>query len=154
MLDAIIDLLMNVPIFDQFKGDELRLVSRHMSFIELEKGEILFREGDQGDYICFVAEGALDVVKKTEEGRYVVLATLNRGRSIGEMAVIDDFPRSATVRARKNATLVILTRERFDLILEKHAATGVRILKAIARLVSQNLRKTSSRLADYMLPLG
>lgn len=151
---AITDFLINIPIFDSIKGGELRIITRHMSFIELDAGEVLFKEGERGDYVCFVAEGALDVLKKNEAGGYVVLATLLKGRSIGEMSVIDEFPRSATVKARTKATLVILTRERFDLIMEDHPAIGVKILKGISRLLSQNLRKTSSRLADYMLPLG
>lgn len=152
--DAIIDLLINIPMFDTLKGEELRIVTRHMNLVDLKQGEIVFREGDKGDYVCFVAEGTLDVLKKTEKGDYVVLASLPKGRSIGEMAVIDDFPRSATVRARTEATLLTLNRKGFDLIMEKHSDVGVKILKGISRLLSQNLRKTSSRLVDYLLPLS
>ncbi len=130
------------------------MVAAHMNFMDLNAGEVLFKEGEKGDYVCFVAEGSLDVLKKSEKGHYVTLATLLRGRSIGEMAVIDDFPRSATVRARTPAALVILTRKKFELILDEQPAIGVKILKGISRLLSQNLRKTSSRLADYMLPLS
>lgn len=151
--EAIIDFLINVPMFDTLKGEELRIVTRHMNFIDLAEGEMLFKEGEKGDYVCFVVEGYLDVLKVTDSGRYVVLDTLPKGRSIGEMAVIDDFPRSATVKARKQSTLVILTRKGFELILEQHPHIGVKILKGIARLLSQNLRKTSSRLVDYLLPL-
>jgi len=151
---AIVDFLTRIPMFDSLKTEELSLLTRHMNFMDLDSGEILFREGDKGDYVCFVAEGSLDVVKKSEKGHYVTLATLPKGRSIGEMAVIDDFPRSATVRARTKATLVILTRKGFDLILDEHSAIGIKILKGISRLLSHNLRKTSSRLADYMLPLS
>jgi CRP-like cAMP-binding protein len=154
MSKAIIDFLISIPIFDEIKGEDLKIISRHMNLVELNPREILFREGEKGDYVCFVAEGSLEVLKKTEAGGYVPLAGLRRGRSIGEMAVIDDFPRSATVRAHSKATLVTLSRERFNLILEQHPGIGVSILKGIARLLSQNLRKTSSRLADYMLPLG
>lgn len=154
MSEAIIELLFNVPMFDTLQGDELRIVAKQMNFIDLGKGEILFKEGERGDYVCFVVEGSLDVLKATGGGEYVVLASLPKGRSIGEMAVIDDFPRSATVRARDSATLVILTRKGFDLILEKHPQVGVKILKGIARLLSQNLRQTSSRLVDHLLPLS
>jgi CRP/FNR family cyclic AMP-dependent transcriptional regulator len=151
---VIIDFLIDIPMFDSLQPDELSIVTGHMNFIDLDPGEILFREGETGDYVCFVAEGSLDVLKKSTEGHYVTLSTLSKGRSIGEMAVIDDFPRSATVKGRKKATLVILTRKGLDLILEKHPQIGLKILKGIARLLSQNLRKTSSRLADYMLPLS
>lgn len=151
---AIIDLLIGIPIFDSLKSDELRLATKYMNLTDVEKGEVVFKEGDQGTYVCFVADGTLEVIKGADTGHQVVIATLGKNRSIGEMAVIDDFPRSATVRALKPSTLLILTREGFDSILEEHPRTGVKILKGLARLLSQNLRKTSSRLADYMLPLS
>lgn len=150
----IIDFLINIPIFDTLKPEELQVVAKHMNFTDLAPGEILFQEGEQGDYVCFVVEGSLDVLKKPEKGHFVTLATLQRGRSIGEMAIIDDFPRSATVRARTSAALVILTRKGFDLILSQYPPIGVKILKGISRLLSQALRRTSSRLADYLLPLS
>ncbi len=154
MSEAIINFLFNIPMFDALRGDELSIVAKHMNFIDLGKNEILFKEGERGDYVAFVVEGSLDVLKAAGGGEYVVLVSLPKGRSIGEMSVIDDFPRSATVRARDGATLVILTRKGFELVLEKHPQVGVKILKGIARLLSQNLRQTSSRLVDYLLPLS
>lgn len=151
---AVIDLLINIPIFDKLKSDELKAVSRYMNFMDFEPRETVFNEGDRGDYVCFITKGALDVVKDNEKGKQVVITSLGRGRSIGEMSVIDDFPRSATVKAKTKTTLVILTRKGFEKILDDHPAVGVKILKGISRLLSMNLRKTSSRLADYLLPLS
>jgi CRP-like cAMP-binding protein len=151
---AIIDLLISIPIFDALKSDELRLATRYMNLMDVNPQEIIFKEGDKGTYVCFVVDGALEVIKGADTGHQVTIATLGKNRSIGEMAVIDDFPRSATVRAQKPSTLLILTREGFEKILDEHPRTGVKILKGLARLLSQNLRKTSSRLADYMLPIS
>ena len=153
-IEAIIDYLVEMPLFDDLVQHELSAVAGHMNFIEVEKGEVLFEEGDQGDYVCFVIEGTLEVIKRTSGGEDMVLATLSRGRSIGEMSVIDNTPRSATVRARSEATLVTMTRSGFDRILDQHPKIGIKILKGISRLLSLNMRKTSSRLADYMLPMG
>lgn len=152
--EIIIDQLINLPIFDSLDSDDLRIASKFMTLMDVKKDEIIFKEGDRGNYVCFVIEGTLEVVKGVDTTHQVVIATLGRNRSIGEMAVIDDFPRSASVRARKAGTLLILTRQGFDRILEDYPRTGVKILKGLARLLSQNLRKTSSRLADYMLPLS
>lgn len=151
---AILDVLINLPIFDTLDSDELRIATRYMNLMDVREGEIVFKEGDQGNYVCFVVNGLLEVIKGVDTGNQVVIATLGKNRSIGEMAVIDDFPRSATVRVKKSGTLLILTREGFDSVLEDHPGTGVKIIKGLARLLSQNLRKTSSRLADYMLPLS
>jgi CRP-like cAMP-binding protein len=84
--------------------------------------------------------------------KIVIIASLTRGRSIGEMAIIDDYPRSATIKAWANSTLVTLTREGFEQILDQHSAIGIKLLKEISRLLSMNLRRTSSQLADYLLP--
>jgi len=150
---AIIDLLISIPIFDTLDSDELRLATRYMNLMDAKPGEIVFKEGDQGTYVCFVVEGALEVIKGVDTKHQVVIATLGKNRSIGEMAVIDDFPRSATVRAHTDCALVALTRKGFDDILEEHPKIGISILKGLARLLSMNLRKTSGRLVEYMLPL-
>lgn len=154
MRDAIIDFLIELPLFDKLKTSELRVIVKRMNFIEIDKGEILFKEGDKGNYVCFIVDGTLGVMKESVTGESVVITALSKGRSIGEMSVIDDFPRSATVKARTEAKLVILTQEGLELILEEDPKIGVKILKRISRLLSLNLRKTSSRLADYMLPLA
>ena len=151
---AIIDfLILNVPIFSKLKDKELRIVEKYMQLIDVIPGEIIFQEGDKGDYVCFVLEGSLDVLKKSETAEEIVISTLSRGRSIGEMSVIDELPRSATVKSRTKATLLTLSIDKFNYILENHPSIGVKILKGIARLLSLNLRKTSTKLVDYMLPL-
>lgn len=151
---AVVDLLIDIPMFDQIKSDDLKLLARHMNFMDFEPREVIFSEGDKGDFMCFVTRGALDVLKKNEKGKEVVIASLGKGRSIGEMAVIDDFPRSATVRAKSKSTLLILTRKGFDQLLDQHPQLGIKLLKGLAKLLSMNMRKTSSLLADYMLPLA
>ena len=152
---SIIDfLILNIPIFSRLRNEELRNVKKYFNLLELIPGETVFEEGDNGDYVCFVVEGSLDVLKKTVKGENVVISTLKKGGSIGEMSVIDQLPRSATIKAKTKATLLTLSQEKLNYILSEHSSIGVKILKGIARLLSMNLRKTSSRLADYMLPLS
>lgn len=153
LTETILECLIYSPLFDGLKEDELNIVANHMKLFELEKGGILFKEGDKGDYVCFVLDGMMDIIKQSSPGNSAVIASLPKGRSIGEMAVIDNFPRSATVKARTKTSFLVLTQKRFDMILTSHPEIGIRILKGIARLLSLNLRKTSSRLADYMLPV-
>ena len=150
---AVIDLLIEIPMFDQIKADDLKVVARHMNFMDFEQKEIIFSEGDKGDFICFITKGVLDVFKKNDKGNEVIIASLIRGRSLGEMAIIDDFPRSATVRSKTRSTLLILTRKGFEQILEQHPQIGIKLLKGLAKLLSMNLRKTSGLLADCMLPV-
>jgi CRP/FNR family transcriptional regulator, cyclic AMP receptor protein len=151
--EIIIDSLLYLPLFDSTKGAELKVVADHMNFFQVEKNEILFREGDKGDHVCFILEGTIDIIKESSPGHTVVIASLPKGRSIGEMSIVDNFPRSATARAQTKASILKLTQLDFNQMLKKHPEIGIKILTGILRLLSLNLRKTSSRLADYMLPV-
>ncbi len=142
--------LINLPIFSSFNVDELSVFARHMSFIHLQRGEYLFVEGDLGTFMGFVVNGVLEVQKKTDTGENIVLARLTKGSSIGEMALIDKSPRSATVIAKQPSTMVTLTDKGFDILAEKYPPLGIKVIQKIARLLSLNMRRTSSKLADLM----
>lgn len=142
--------LINLALFDSFNVDELTILARHMSYIYLQRGEFLFVEGDPGDYMGFVVQGIVEVLKKSETGENILIARLAKGSSIGEMALIDKSPRSATVLSKQPTTIVTLTRKGFDRLLEKSPTTGIKIIRQTARLLSLNMRRTSSKLADLL----
>lgn len=142
--------LISLPIFTSFNVDELSVLARHMSFIHLQTGEHLFVEGDQGTFMGFVVSGILEVQKKAETGENITLARLTKGSSIGEMALIDKSPRSATVIAKQPTILVTLTEKGLDLLSKKYPHIGIKVIKKIARLLSLNMRRTTSKLADLM----
>jgi CRP/FNR family cyclic AMP-dependent transcriptional regulator len=150
------DFLVAFPFFETLTSEDVLIIAEHINFLEIDEGEFVFREGDEGECVYFVIDGELEVIKESAvEGREgIVISTLSKGRSIGEMSVIEKTPRSATVRARSATTVLTLSADGFDIILEKYPKIGIKILKGISRLLSMNLRKTSARLAEYMLPLS
>ncbi|MBN1106133.1 MAG: cyclic nucleotide-binding domain-containing protein [Deltaproteobacteria bacterium] len=153
---AITDFLTNFPFFASLNSKELDVVSNYISFYEVDAGTVLFNEGQEADCVYFIVEGELDVIKETVGGKKVgidrvVIATLSKGSTIGEMSVIEDSPRSATVRAKATVILVTLSREGFRIILDQHPHIGIKILIGLAQALSRNLRKTSGRLADYTM---
>ena len=150
----IIDFLNNIPIFDTLSYRELKIITRYMHLNEIDAGKILFNEGEKGEYVCFFISGTLEIVKKSQQTNYIVLSEIGRGRSIGEMAIIDDYPRSATVRTKTKTLLIFFLRDQFNYVLKEYPEIGIKILKGITRLISLNLRKASSRLADYMMPIN
>ncbi|MEW5735631.1 MAG: cyclic nucleotide-binding domain-containing protein [Thermodesulfobacteriota bacterium] len=151
--EAIYRYLATLPLFDGMEPEELGIVAAHMHLFSAEEGDLVFEEGEKGNYVCFVVGGILDVIKDAASGERAQIAELSAGDSIGEMAVVDNFPRSATVVAKTPATLLTMTSTDFNQLLLSHPAVGIKILKGIARILSINLRKTSSQLADYMLPV-
>jgi cAMP-binding proteins - catabolite gene activator and regulatory subunit of cAMP-dependent protein kinases len=142
--------MLTLPSFDAFKSDELDILARHMHFAEIMRGEHLFVEGDRGDFMCFVARGLLDVLKKTTTGHHQVIARLGKGNTIGDMSIIDQSPRSATVVARHLTIVIILTKKGFETLTEAYPVLGVTLLKMIMRLLSINMRLTTSQLADQL----
>ncbi len=150
----LVDFIINLPLFEFLEKDDLFEVAARMDFVNLDPGEVLFNEWDKADFVCFIESGELNVTKKTGPDSSDVIATLRRGRSIGEMSIINNFPRSSTVIARSTVRLAVFPRSAFEIILEKKVDIGVNILKGLANLLSINLKKASSRLADNMLPMG
>lgn len=149
---AIIDYMINISLFDELTPNELTITSEYMNFFELEKGKTLFKEGAPGDYVCFIVEGSVEIIKSTVTSKKAVIATIRKGSTLGEMSIIDNIARSASARAKENTILVILSKKGFNVILDKHPRIGIKILKGIARLLSLNMRRTSSHLADQLLP--
>lgn len=150
--EAISECLRGIPIFEDLGTSELGLITTHMHVTRIDQGAYLFKEGDPGDSVCFVVDGTLDVVKTNDKGAQKHIAHLANGSSIGEMAVVGKFPRSASVKAVTDATLLTLTRDRFNQICFDYPWIGVKILKAIAQLLSSYLRKTSENLSELMPP--
>lgn len=140
--------MLTLPLFDAFKSEELDILARHMNYTEIMRGEYLFTEGDKGDYMCFVVQGLLEVLKKSMQGDYRPIARLAKGSTIGEMSIVDKSPRSASVIARQPTVVILLTKKGFDILTNRYPALGVTLLKKIMRLLSLNMRRTSSKLAD------
>jgi CRP-like cAMP-binding protein len=151
---ALIDFISNIPLFESLTRKEVETVSTYVQSQTLEPGKTLFNQWDKAECVYFVERGALEVLTKSGPEEYEIVATLRRGRSIGEMSLIDNFPRAATVQSASETNLVIFKRADFDELMSNHHDLGTKILKGLARLLAQNLRKTSSRLADNMLPMG
>ena len=66
-------LILNIPILGKLTDKELRAIEKYMNLIEVAPGEIVLKEGDKGDYVCFVLDGVLDVVKEPETGESIVI---------------------------------------------------------------------------------
>ena len=143
--------LKNFLLFSKLSPDQLKFIIEYMDPIDLKAGEILYKEGDDGDFMSIVLDGALEIIKEdTWKDEADVIATLGQGSSVGEMSLIDHNPRSATVRAITDTHLTTLSQGVFDMILDKEPKIGIKILKGLTLVLSENLRDTSSRLADEM----
>ncbi len=108
-----------------------------------------FKEGDPGEFVCFVVSGTLQVLKHNETGEMIELAVLEHGQSIGEMGMIENTQRFATVKALDDVVLMVLTRKGFDLLLTQYPNIGIVILRTLARLMSEKIRELSHDFMDF-----
>lgn len=148
------EVLARMRLFDGMSEEDLQQVEKLVFVNRFNGGDVVCREGDNSDFMCFVVRGKLEISKHGAEGKEVVIAHLRAGDSLGEMALVDHEPRSASVQAVEDSTVIVLTRKGFEHLRKRSPGAANVVLENIARLLSSNLRRTSAQLAQYMLPLG
>jgi len=114
-----------------------------------QQGEILFEEGDQSDYACRILSGEAEVIKR-HHGEEVVLGAAKAGEFIGEMGVLQDMPRSATVRAADSLVVELYPKDAF---LRQVSADGRLALQLLVRL-SERLKATDQAFAEVMAAIS
>jgi hypothetical protein len=108
-----------------------------------EPGQIVIQEGTKGTSAFIVLSGVVEVLKRSGD-KEIVVATLGEGQVFGEMGLIEDRPRSATVRAMTELKLRVISREGFNDLLQKKPAVLIPIIKSLF----ERLRQASDRLAE------
>lgn len=132
-LMEIVFFLKSSSLFRPLPGEELARVARVAETVHLEQGEILFNQGDPGDAFYMVVSGAVGVERGTRQ-----IAVLGPHEGLGEMALLDGEPRSATVRAVEACTLLRIDQPSFDSLVDRSPA----LAKGIYRSLCGRLRNT------------
>ncbi len=137
-------------MFDDFEWHDIEALADYMQAYEAGKGTVLFREGQGGDFLCLIIEGKVDIVKEDIDGKRKTIAVVGPGKTLGEMAIIDGEPCSATAIVSEPVVLTILTQANFFRIINEKPALATKILLKLARLLSQRLRLASGLLVDRL----
>jgi transcriptional regulator with AAA-type ATPase domain/polyferredoxin len=135
-------------LFASIPSDQLEAIAARAELLDCPAGVVMFHEGDAGDSLYIVVEGSISVFSTNEEGGETILAELGSGESFGEMALLTGEPRSASVRASRDARLLRLMKNDFDLLLEEQPSLARELLGMFGqRLRSANLlmRQGASR---------
>jgi CRP/FNR family cyclic AMP-dependent transcriptional regulator len=156
------ELFSKVPLFEGLPPAERLSLARAATLKTYRRGEMIVREGHPGESFFVIVHGRVAVTILSPDGREVVLNTLGEGDHFGEMALLDDSPRSASVVAQEKSDLAILSRAVFlDLLRSNFPLT-----RALLASFSQRLRRANatieglasldvkSRLARYFRELA
>jgi CRP/FNR family cyclic AMP-dependent transcriptional regulator len=138
------------PLFESFNLAEIRLLSHFMQVYRAEPGMEIIREGEAGDFMMMLIEGRVEVFKQDRWNAPRIIATIDPGKTVGEMSMIDGEPRFATCVAADRCMIAVLTRESLARIILEQPIMGAKILMELVLMLSQRLRQTSSKLVSFM----
>lgn len=135
-LMEIVFFLKSSPLFRPLPGEELVRVARLATTVHLDEGQTLFREGDAGDAFYMVVSGRIAVVRGTRQ-----INTLGPHEGVGEMALLDGEPRSASVRALESTTLLRIEQQSFEALVDRTPALARGIYRALSARLRSTLRQ-------------
>jgi CRP/FNR family transcriptional regulator, cyclic AMP receptor protein len=124
--DAKVERLKGVPLFASCSKSDLRRIAALADEVDFGEGRTLIREGTRGREFFVVVEGALRVTRDGEK-----LSDLGEGDFVGEMALVADVPRTATVTASTPVRLLVLTRRGFLELLDQSPSIATRVLQSL-----------------------
>ncbi len=143
----VIELLRNVSIFETLSDEVLTDMAKRTKTQDFAKGSVVVQKDDPGDAVYFVSAGTLKAVLSGDGGREIVLSVFREGDFFGEMSLLDGQPRSATIVAVENSTLVTLKRRDFVNHVINFPQTAINILTEM----SMRLRKADEVIGNLAL---
>ncbi|NEP00296.1 MAG: cyclic nucleotide-binding domain-containing protein [Symploca sp. SIO2E9] len=135
-----------ISLIRDFLRSDWELSQTVMKRVHLEDGQVLFRQGDVGDAFYLIESGQLRIYTYNHEGKEITLNTISTGETLGEMSLVDDQPRSASVVSIGSSTLLRLDRNEFLQRVRNHRELN----QLIIQLLSQRIRYS----IEYIERLG
>jgi CRP-like cAMP-binding protein len=126
------ELLARVPLFEGLSKKQLSQVSSLMTSLELPSGKVLARQGEAGHEFVILLEGEVEVIR---DGK--VIAVRGPGDYIGEIALLDNRPRTATVTAKTNVVVEVLNRVEFASLLANTPEISNQIMATMAQRLAE-----------------
>jgi CRP/FNR family transcriptional regulator, cyclic AMP receptor protein len=126
--DAKVESLKRAPLFADLSRKDLTKLARVSEDMEVEPGKVLTKEGESGREFFVIVDGKVDVTRK---GRR--LSTRGAGDFIGEIALLEDIPRTATVKAKTPLRFFVLTRKDFRQLVDENPSVERKVMRTLAR---------------------
>ena len=144
------EMIDNTRWANDFNWSEINSLAKNMFVYTAKKGMVICQEGKIEPYMCLIIQGKVKILKEDFGNQKKAIISLGQGDHIGEMALIDGSPRSASAIADEDSLLLVLTQDKFFSLIEETPRLGVKLLLKITKSMSQRLRLTSGVLVDYL----
>ncbi len=134
------------PLFAALDDETVQALQATMSKVHLDRGEVLFREGQRGDRLYVITAGKIKLGRTSSDGRENLLSIQGPGEMFGELSLFDPGPRTATATAVAESELIGLGNDQLYEFLDQRPAVSITLLAALAR----RLRRTNDSLSDLV----
>jgi CRP/FNR family transcriptional regulator, cyclic AMP receptor protein len=145
-LNEEVELLRNIPLFAKLEPSKLKLLAFTAERITYEPDQVLFSQGDVGDAAYIIVDGAAKVLVDTPDGELEV-AALGRNDFVGEIAILCDVPRTATVRASAKTITLRITKDLFFRLVAEFPEMSVEIMRELASRLEHTTQQLREALA-------
>ena len=149
-----IDLLKKIPLFENLTAAELGKIEKIARKERHAKDAVMFFEGDPGNRCYVITAGEVRISKFIQNIGEEALAVLKAGDYFGEMALIENFPRSAHAIANTDIEVLAIDKTDLDKILIMDRELGYKLLWAFTRTLSKRLRETNEKMAGFLAMSG
>ncbi len=149
-----IELLRKINLFENLSEPELEKILKICVKQTFSKDSVIFKEGDAGDRCYIITSGTVRISKFIPNIGEEALAVLKTGDSFGEMALIDNFPRSAHAIVNDDADVFAINKTDLDKILITDHDLGYKLLWAFTKTLSKRLRETNEKMAGFLAMSG
>ena len=135
------DLLRKIPLFAKMETSKLKLLAFASEIVSFETGDTVFQSGESADYAYVIMSGSVDIVTETDSGP-VLVATLTQNQLIGELGLLNNAPRNATLIAKDSLKAMKITGDMFFRILRENSEVALDVI----RMLSDKLSRTHAQL--------
>jgi len=150
MNPALIDALRASRLATELSDEQIASLARHLSFRDLQQGEVLVPEGATDNHLYVIVSGALSVVKNAGAPDAVTLFTMSKGDLVGELSFLDETKHYATLVAAGPTRVFGLEREDLEALLPVEPQIVYRVMRAIVRTVHEIQRRLSMQSAELV----
>ena len=148
------ELLKNIYLFEDLSQEEIAKVSEIIVSETFPEGHTLFKEGDKGDRFYIIRKGAVRISQIISGTGEEALTILEEGTYFGEMALIDDAPRSADAIIHTETELFAISKKDFEDLIFFDKDIAYKMLWAFVRTLSSRLRETNDKLKAFLQMAG